>query len=329
MSVIVNGIDTKDISVVVQGAVDKVNTPRCLSSIRKHLPGSEIILSTWEGTDTAGLDYDILVTSEDPGIPCYNFLCGRTIPVNQNRQLLTTQKGFEKCRTKYAIKFRTDFYLSNANFLDFVDCYPERSPEYRFFNERVIICSIFARRFSDENGFPTPYHPSDIFLFGLTDDLKDFFLGTEMEVKNEQYHYKFPDRKCYFNMTARFSPEQYYCTEWAKRHCDNIDFVDYTDWSMEKLALSDKILFNNFIFLDAKQIGLHSEKHDMALYNWVNNYGIINNALFNSEYKKRYDSEFEVNSKYYTYEQWGGYRSRYRTLRLTKARAVKRNVTAS
>ena len=53
---IVNGIDTKDISVVVQGAVDKINTPKCLESIRKFLPCAEIVLSTWEGTDVTGLD---------------------------------------------------------------------------------------------------------------------------------------------------------------------------------------------------------------------------------------------------------------------------------
>ena len=45
---IINGIDTNDISVVVQGAIDQINTPKCLRSIRKRLPGAEIILSTWE-----------------------------------------------------------------------------------------------------------------------------------------------------------------------------------------------------------------------------------------------------------------------------------------
>ena len=64
---IVGGIDTKDISVVVQGAVDKENTPRCLKSLRKHLPGAEVILSTWEGTNTDGLDYDVVLYNQDPG----------------------------------------------------------------------------------------------------------------------------------------------------------------------------------------------------------------------------------------------------------------------
>lgn len=40
---VINIIDTKDISVVVQGAIDKGYTPLCLKSIRKYLPESEII----------------------------------------------------------------------------------------------------------------------------------------------------------------------------------------------------------------------------------------------------------------------------------------------
>lgn len=60
-------IKPKDISVVVQGAINKEITPRCLQSIRTLLPNAEIILSTWEGSDVDGLDYDKLVLNKDPG----------------------------------------------------------------------------------------------------------------------------------------------------------------------------------------------------------------------------------------------------------------------
>ena len=60
-------VDNKDITVVVQGAVDREKTPICLQSIRRMLPGAFIILSTWEGTDVDGLEYDDVVLSEDPG----------------------------------------------------------------------------------------------------------------------------------------------------------------------------------------------------------------------------------------------------------------------
>lgn len=56
-----NVVSKHDISVVVQGAIDPHLTPMCLQSIRKHLPGAEIILSTWQNSRVDGLNYDKLV----------------------------------------------------------------------------------------------------------------------------------------------------------------------------------------------------------------------------------------------------------------------------
>ena len=67
-------VATSDISVVVQGAIAGPSkdgkaypTRDCLLSIRRRLPGAEIILSTWKGSDVTGLDYDQLVLNDDPG----------------------------------------------------------------------------------------------------------------------------------------------------------------------------------------------------------------------------------------------------------------------
>ena len=49
-------MDTKDISVIVQGAINKNETIKCLQSIRQYLPGAEIILSTWEGSNITDLE---------------------------------------------------------------------------------------------------------------------------------------------------------------------------------------------------------------------------------------------------------------------------------
>ena len=52
-------ISSEEISVVVQGPLDKELTFECLSSIRKWLPGSEIILSSWQNSDTNELIYEL------------------------------------------------------------------------------------------------------------------------------------------------------------------------------------------------------------------------------------------------------------------------------
>ena len=67
-------MDTKDISVIVQGAINKNETIKCLQSIRQYLPGAEIILSTWEGSNITDLDYDNLILSKDPGAAIRNLL---------------------------------------------------------------------------------------------------------------------------------------------------------------------------------------------------------------------------------------------------------------
>jgi hypothetical protein len=87
-------IDPAQISVIVQGAIDPKLTLPCLRSIRAHLPGAEIILSTWEGSKTEGLDCDLLVLNADPGGKKHDFVHDGVN--NTNRQLVSIQGGLAK-----------------------------------------------------------------------------------------------------------------------------------------------------------------------------------------------------------------------------------------
>ena len=68
-------VNFEEISVVVSGPVIFVEnnegrfnaTSLGCKSIRKRLPGAEIVFSTWENEDVSEIDYDILVRSEDVG----------------------------------------------------------------------------------------------------------------------------------------------------------------------------------------------------------------------------------------------------------------------
>ena len=117
-------VDNKDITVVVQGAVDREKTPICLQSIRRMLPGAFIILSTWEGTDVDGLEYDDVVLSEDPG-GFDEFNIPFSPKNNINRQIVSTYQGLLKVKTVYALKLRTDFYLCDDGFKDFFNTYSD------------------------------------------------------------------------------------------------------------------------------------------------------------------------------------------------------------
>ena len=87
-------IDSKDISVIVQGSINKKETVKCLKSIKKILPKAEIILSTWEESDVTNLDnlYNILLLNKDPGASYYYKTETEIKYNNLNRQIVSKQQ---------------------------------------------------------------------------------------------------------------------------------------------------------------------------------------------------------------------------------------------
>ena len=293
---VINTIDTKDISVVVQGAIDKEYTPLCLKSIRKYLPESEIILSTWEGSEVDNLDYDVLGLSEDPKAKMNNTVLN--LYNNCNRQLVSTQKGLEKANKKYALKLRTDALLINNSFLEYFDKFPSRNEKYKIFTNRVIVSSIYSREFSEETNLSMSFHPSDIYFFGLSEDIKDYFMKTKLlkDIELAKYFFKYNNLIGYANNSWKMSPEQYLCSSWLKNKFSDIQFDDWTDFNCINYAKGINILYNNFIFLDLKQSGIHNQKHISVNENSNGIEGLITFDRF----KQRYE-ELCVNEKDYNY----------------------------
>ena len=60
-------IKDREISIVLQGPIYKDITSCVCKRMRDIFPEAEIIVSTWEGSDTSGLIYDILLENKDPG----------------------------------------------------------------------------------------------------------------------------------------------------------------------------------------------------------------------------------------------------------------------
>ena len=283
---VVGNIDTKDISVVVQGAIDQKYTADCLKSIRKYLPGSEIILSTWEGSNVNRLDYDILVISEDPGANMHNTIL--KAHNNVNRQLLSTQNGIKKSKKRYILKTRTDSILINNNFLNYFDKYNIRDKQFKIFENRVIVSSIYSREYSHLTKLPLHFLVSDFYFFGLKKDIEDYFLNTNLELNSNthQYNHKFKNLYPYPNDYWKYIPEQYYCISWLKKHGYNNIFEDFTDISYEAHILSINILYNNFIFLELEQSGIGNQKHVWAFDNPGMLNEIITFDLFNFRYNQ-------------------------------------------
>lgn len=169
-------IPPSQVSIVVQGPVlesegnvlGAQHSRRMLDGLRQLLPGSEIVLSTWKGSNHQGLTYDILVESDDPG--AWKRGCGRIN--NVNRQIVSTREGLRACTRQYAVKIRSDCALSHAGFLSCLEAGAPRAERFKLFGERITGCQFFFR---DPWKLCLLFHIGDIFHFGLRRDLLDLW----------------------------------------------------------------------------------------------------------------------------------------------------------
>lgn len=249
----------KDITVVVQGPVQTLNgrqqeegiTYQCILSIRHHLPGAHIILSTWEGQDLTGLDYDELVLNVDPGCNVRNIkLNGEKQKYNNNRQIVSSYNGLKQVRTKYAMKLRSDNYLTSNSVVALQKKYTQRVNKYRFLKERVVVSEMFSRRYA--KGFPVAFHISDFFYFGLAEDvlaLWDMPVFEDFEATSVcQYNIGYPDfvtdctQELFIKALQKFDP--------------SITLNGLLDNSKSKLIQSEICIANNLIIAPLEMIGL-------------------------------------------------------------------------
>lgn len=229
-------IQSKDISVVVQGPIHKPEdlTKRVLESVRKHLPDAELILSTWKGSDLSGLNYDVLAENDDPG-KMEKILSGSE---NILRQIVSTISGLQKSSKKYVLKIRTDTLICNAQILENVSSYIMESPR-RFLNWYIFTTPKFFR--NPRYFYKRLYHPSDIIQFGLRNDLLSIW---DVAVSKD---------KSIFVTT-----EQYLWLSFLTKNGISIDYyANKSKWVLfQDVIRSEKLLVEHFIILSEEQIGV-------------------------------------------------------------------------
>ena len=265
-------IDSKDISVVVQGAIDKENTPLCLKSVRKYLPKAKIILSTWENSNVDYLDYDKLILNKDPG---YTYVQNPDITDknslilnNINRQIVSTVNGLNAVETRYTLKLRTDFEIRGTRFLKYFNKFKDSTNDMKIFEKRIVsFCPCYPDR--------TPFHPCDFLFFGLTSDLNILF---DIPLQTESEAYWFIDNKpvnieqynnVYLNSAYRFCPEMHLWKEClTKRFPEEMSkFRDLSDNSNENILNSELSYVNNFIGINAYQWQIFALKDSLNRIN--------------------------------------------------------------
>ena len=256
------------ITFLMQGAYDKINTPIAASSIRKYFPYAKIILSTWEGTEIpSDLNVDECLFCEDPGGFRDNFV---DFTNNLARQLVSSQRGLEKVNTEYTVKMRTDIAFYSDSVLRLSKKFLQREKNDSVFNQKIIIPTFFTKRFlvTPVGGLiqPTPFHFSDWFCYGLTDDVRKFYSAP---IPKEPYQSVFftENQALYSNKvnlmgaSHRYAPEQYiayWC--YRKYHSNPVQFDNYMDFTDELIQESDKFLVSNFLVYSPKSLGFYCLK---------------------------------------------------------------------
>ena len=302
-------IDSKDISIIVQGAVKTKETTKCLKSLRKYLPQAEIILSTWEGSDVSVFDglYDILIFNKDPGAVILH-LDIKDVPNNLNRQLLSTKEGLKRATKKYAMKFRTDFCITSNEFLEYFDKYQARNEQYKLFERKLLCSTSFSRKNYGDNNEKgeTLFHPADFWFFGLTTDLRKLFDETPLVNEPDFSNYFAKDENKakispYYSycrkMTCQFASEQYIGYSAFVRNYPELHMDDASDFDEELIKKSRICMINNFIPLEFAQSGIYTDKYPYTKeekFLGQQYLGLYNNHYYEQEYKIFCDSSFEI-----------------------------------
>jgi hypothetical protein len=273
-------IDPCQISVVVQGPVagkptdppEARLTSRCLESLRRHLPGAQLILSTWAGSERDGLDCDVWVESADPGAVSY--WADRTIPYNVNRQIVSTNAGLRHADRPFALKIRSDLEVTGNGFLQLWARFPVRRPEWRVLKERIVASAWPTCNF---RRCPLPFALSDWFHFGLRQDvtrLWDLPLAADSDMARyfETRPRPVPDKVP--QLLSRYNAEQYVWLGCLRKHgevpCEHIWDVGAHNRQLAELAL-----VNNVVLAEPDRLGLRFCKYDFRTTGIFNYYTFL------------------------------------------------------
>jgi hypothetical protein len=278
-------ISSDQISVIVQGAVGN-DIELCINSIRHQLPMAEIILSTWEGSQIPqGLAVDITILNKDPGARPFNL--NASLPNNTNRQLISTIAGLRQATRPYTLKLRTDFQIVHTGFLQAFTCHHLRTTAFIHYREKIVI-PHYSTRFP-ESATPYPFHPSDLCLFGMTEDLIKHFdvpLLDESDwdwALNRADKTKTPHSDSPFR--PRFAPEQHFFVHSLRAHGHAIPIQHHHDVSGDIPQLSRQYLVNNFVVLDMHEFGVTTQKPTLAYAIDRDIGNCYSSAIYRAEYR--------------------------------------------
>jgi hypothetical protein len=258
-------VNFESISVIVQGPIFRSvaaeelgSTFRCLASVRRLLPGAEVILSTWKGANVSGLAPDRVVESEDPG-ENFRMELGVLRPAaNIRRQIVSTRAGLCEATRPYAIKLRADAELRGTAFIDLQQRFSARADELRLFQEHLVAPTFIS--WNPDRLEPRLFHVSDVFFFGRTEDLRNLFSSPLPPVRcvPEEFAPDDPERAAAEFLT-RHTQEQYLHVSFLRHHIQN-SYSTFVQPTPAMRRLHDLYIANNYMLASLSRLGVYVHK---------------------------------------------------------------------
>lgn len=240
-------ITDKEISVVVQGNIEKQYIYQCIESIHRVMPNSELILSTWRSDQelTHDLECDLFVFSDDPGGPLLNKKENRLN--NINRELVSTLAGVNKAKRRYILKIRSNMTVSNLKFLEIYE--KEREGVYHnLLKNKILILNYYTR---NPRVLPMPFCPSDWIAFGFSEDLKAYYDIPLQNIEESLWYKTHKNESTFFcDVYSLFAPEQYILISFLKKKHVQMECKNYYDIDNSRLAFCERLMSNLFIIVD-------------------------------------------------------------------------------
>lgn len=240
-------IEDRDISVVIQGAINEKTFKVCIESVRKHLKNCEVVVSTWEGERVQELGVDKIVYNKDPGPNGIIRIYPEKQVSNLNRQLVSTQNGIKAASRKYILKMRTDMILEGRGFIEIYKLWGERlSPKSLLKNRMMVDGSTTLYR--------SAFSVSDWWTFGLKEDVENWYnIPLSIEEEDEVY---FDDNNkpngypMFSDVVCRFPPEQYICYSFLRKYLE-INYDNFLENTQENIHLTKQFIKDNLICVEA------------------------------------------------------------------------------
>jgi len=244
-----------EISFIVQGYIGIDIGMPCVQSIRTYFPDAFIIVSTWVGCDTTGLDADEIICSDDPGF--FTTSDSKDARLNNvNRQIVSTLAGLRRASTPYSFKIRSDCTVTSASVVSVWENFIDANSRPELFSLPIIACCYFSRNPNCKPYYP--YHPSDLAFFGNTSDLRDLFDVPLMPPNEERW----VDNNFYSN---RYAPEQYIFISFLRKRGREVICAHYKDVSTENINDTEWLFASNFILVSFSQFGISFSKEYFSM----------------------------------------------------------------